>query len=403
MNLLEEEEPKKQEKPNSKKIIEILLILSVVALVIVFGLMMFADNFSSNNSIKEYKIQVNNLDVGIQTVTQNEIKYVSIKDFASKVDYDYFNGTYKGEPTEEKKNCYIKNSHNEVIEFTLDDKIAYKFNEDTITEKMSLQLNYSIIAIDNKVYISLEDMFRVACVYATFESKTSVINAITTETFIKQEESKTTAETPYFIDTDYENSKAVLEGLMVVSEDGKYGAMDLNKNEVIGKKYKSMQYDEYTKNFIVSNTDGLFGVIDKTGNGKISLKYDKLYIVSYSPLLYAVMKNSKYGVIDENEEIVVSIVYDRLACAGDVKNEFNQTFIIHNIKNNDSGMVVCKDNKYGIVDLTTKKMILECQVDKIYSKANADGTEKYVVIVNEEEFELQEYLDAINMVVVIQN
>ena len=114
---------------------------------------------------------------------------------------------------------------------------------------------------------------------------------------------------------------------VVSNESGKLGVVDKDANIIIGHKYQTMQFDEYSQNFIVSNENN-YGVISKNGENTIlELKYQDIRIINYSPLLYEVKLNNKMGVLDETGKAIANIVYDRIGTS-----ESNSLLIIENIK-----------------------------------------------------------------------
>ena len=133
-----------------------------------------------------------------------------------------------------------------------------------------------------------------------------------------------------------------------------------------------------TYNIATDTTDGLMSAADK------------------------VKLNNEYGVLDETGTTKVNIGYDKIGF-NEQSNIMEAVCIIRNVSNNHDGIVVCKDNKYGIVDLETGKMIIKCEVDKIYSKTYDSEENKYYVEIKETEIDLQEYIEYINTTTVITN
>lgn len=408
MNLLEENSNYNNKKGTSpKKTVGTLLILSIVALFIVIMIMaVMSTTNKSNSSNKNYKIVVDGTNINISTVPNTEgIHYVALEDIAQSIGYIYYNGEYKGEATETKENCYVKNNNDEIIGFSTTEENIYKTTDDSISEKQYYKLKNKIITNgnnqDEKILISVEDLAKIFHVETKYANKELILNVNTTNNLIAGYKEKIKDDTTVTIDESFENAKLVVQNKLVIVKNGKYGVVDTNFKQIIGNKYKTMKYDEYTTDFIVSNENGNYGVITDEGDEKIDIKYDSLFIINYEPLLYAVTKNQNYGVIDEEGNIVVEIAYDALVCKGDQRNNINSVVIIKNINsNNDNGIVVCKNSKYGIVNLTTGEIILECVADKINSRTNEEGKEEYFVITKDGEEDLNEYIDNANEVTI---
>ena len=56
--------------------------------------------------------------------------------------------------------------------------------------------------------------------------------------------------------------------------------LNTNFEEILGSTYASIYFDEYNKNYIVSNNNGQYGIISNTGSIEKNLKYDKINSVS---------------------------------------------------------------------------------------------------------------------------
>jgi len=412
MNLLEENNNYNNQKGNSpKKTVGTLLILSIVALFIVIMVMaVMSTTNKSNSSNKNYKIVVDGTNINLSTITEGEeIQYVALEDIAQSIGYIYYNGEYKGEATETKENCYVKNNNDEIIGFSTIEENIYKTTDDSISEKQYYKLKNKLInkVITNgnnqeeKIFISIEDLAKIFHLEIEYANKEMILNIKTISNLIAGYKEAVKDDTAIAIDESFENAKLVVQNKLVIVKNGKYGVVDTDFKQIIGNKYKSMKYDEYTTDFIVSNDNGNYGVITDEGAKKIDIKYDSLFIINYEPLLYAVTKNQNYGVIDEEGNVVVDIAYDALVCKGDQRNNINSVVIIKNINsNNDDGIVVCKNSKYGIVNLTTGDTILECVADKINSRTNEEGKEEYFVKTKNGEEDLKEYIDNANEVTI---
>ena len=166
-------------------------------------------------------------------------------------------------------------------------------------------------------------------------------------------------------------------------ENNKMGVIDLNKNLLIGYKYTEIIFNEYSQNFIVSNDDK-YGIISKEGKTIVEPKYEYITIINYSPLLYAVKMSNKYGIIDKNGNIVINIEYDKIGYS-EKTNLTQPTLIIENLKSNETGLVVAKNNKYGIVSLSTGKIIIDCNsrclnLFRLYYNSDEVYTNYYKII-----------------------
>lgn len=260
------------------------------------------------------------------------------------------------------------------------------------------KLKNKIIKKDDKLYIALEDL-NVGCnlVYQ-FSEKDNKMLINTTESLITQYQESFTKQ-KLKINSDFSNQRVMSYNMMIVSnENGKMGILDLTGNSIVGYKYSEIVFNEYSQNFIVSNDDK-YGIISKEGKTIVEPSYEYITIINYSPTLYAVKMSNKYGIIDKNGNIVINIEYDEIGYSKET-NLTQPALIIKNLKNNETGLVVKKNNKYGIVSLSTGKMIVECSLNKIYTKISNSKEKTYYVEIDNTEFELNEYINYISTVIV---
>ena len=401
MNLLEENNNYNNKKESSaKKTVGILLIFSIIALIVVVLLIAIMKTATPvDDTDKTYTVYIDNTNTDMLTASDDSgVKYIALEKITQKMGYKYYNGEYKGEATESKENCYVE-ANKEIIGFSTEEKIIYKTSEDSIVEKQYYELKNKLINYEDEIYISIEDLAKIFYLEVSYQEKEAIVNISTITSLIEDYKAKLEENSSVVIDETYTNSKLVLQNMLVVSKNGKYGVVDTDFKTIIGNKYKSMEYDEYTTDFIVSDDTGRYGVITNEGDGKISLKYDKLFILNYEPVMYAVVKNEQYGVIDEEGNVIVDIEYDALGCKGNERDNINSVVIIKGVNTNgDDGIVVYKDSKYGIVNLATGDAILECVAEKINSRTNDEGEEEYFVKDGNSEKDLYKYIKDANEV-----
>ena len=108
----------------------------------------------------------------------------------------------------------------------------------------------------------------------------------------------------------------------------------------------------------------------------------------------------------EKGKIIANTEYDKLGCVGDKTKEYNGVLIIKDVYENKDGIVVCKDNKYGIINLETGREITPIvnEVTRIYSKTDNTGKEEYYVEFDGKEASLSSYVDYVNTISInVQN
>lgn len=149
------------------------------------------------------------------------------------------------------------------------------------------------------------------------------------------------------IDYKYDNTNKILgvsENCIAVYEDGKWNL--LNKT---GKKITNKQYDSIScasNNIISVNVDGKKGRLDSKGNEIIEPIYDEIEDVKNG--LFIVSKNEKYGLMDNEGKEFLPIEYQ-------------------NISNKVDYLRLKKDNKFGILDLKSKKIVADLKYQKMYA------------------------------------
>ena len=343
---------------------------------------------------KELTINIDEKSVVIDQKTVINVdgkNYISLEQISKPIGYNYVQGGYL-EYTEDDKKCYLENK-NQIIGFEADSNKIFKTTVNSKTDYKYFQLNNNILYNNQTLYIALEDLGVGCDLGYNYSEKENTIEIRTLSNVIKLYEKKL-KEKSLKISTDvFDNNKSVLYGMLIVSnENGKMGVVNSNLETIIGMKYAKIFFDEYSQNFIVTD-DNKYGVVSKEAQRIIDLKFQNIEIINYDPLLYKVKLNDKYGVLRSNEITIVNTEYDNIGTSDGL-------LIIKNINNTDQdGIIVGKDGKYGIINIQSGSMIVNCELNKIYSK-NENNSVKYYIKNGDIETTLEEYIDMINTTVV---
>ena len=108
--------------------------------------------------------------------------------------------------------------------------------------------------------------------------------------------------------------------------------------------------------------------------------------------------NDKYGILNEYGNTIGKIEYDKIGYKP-TSNVVKSALVVDKLtEDNLTGIVVCKQEKYGIINMETGEMIAECELDKIYSKDTDIGEEKYYIELKQNEIELDRYIEYINTI-----
>ena len=386
MNLLEEN--RKPEKTGKQKFILFLLVISIILLVITIGAIGILLSIGTKTP-KTTKIKINNKDA--TTVSQNFMitttegqTYISLKELASLLNYTYYNGGYL-EFSENKAKCYIDNEYeiigfeknsNKIYKLVLNDKLGYQYfelNNNIIYSNDLLYINANDLQIALNVVIQNGNIWTTGGMLTVYQTEISKIGYSN-------------------IDSNQNNLKALAYNLIVVNKESRKGLINLNLEEIVGTKYNTMEFVELTNDFIVSS-NGKFGIIKSTGETKVSLIYDDIKIFSYEPLLYIAKKDNQFGIIDKDGLIVASPVYDKIGFDENKTQNIESTLVIPEIINGiGKTIVVEKDNKYGLVEIDRRIIILDCVFDGIYARNIEDGV-NYFAKSNGQEYSLYDYLE----------
>ena len=402
MDLLEQEVSKnKGTYSNKKKIVLILLILCIFVLIM---LLIMITALKNKQPVKE-SLLVDGVEKQIKQglIITDDLgtKYMSLEFGTELIGYKYYNGEY-GENEEDKNKCYLQNNY-EVIGFEIDTNKIYKIDLDANIGKQEIELENKVIKYgEGSLYITIQDFSKVFYVGINISEDGKQIEIKTCDHMAKLQTENIKADNKYtLIDTQYDNLKAIYHGMLVVSDGANYGVVDSNLKTIIGTKYKSLVFNEYTQNYIALSNNK-YGILSTDGKVMIEFEYDSIRILNYSPLLYEVRQNNKYGVLDEKGNVIINTEYDRLGYNSN--NENGLVLIIENINNSkEDGMVVCKDGKYGIINIDTGKVILDCELEKIYSKTLNDDQVTYYVQIKGYEYQLEEYIKYVNTTTVVTN
>ena len=358
MNLIDESfEPRK--KDNSKKIARIILIIIALLVIAIIGIFV-AIVYIQDNTLKLFVDGVINEKVKEMMVVEDDgTVYFPIKDVASYLGYQSYNGEYT-DKSEEASKCYIEND-NEIANFTLNSNKIYKL---TLSNN---DANYDyyyakkpVKAINGKLYVTsdaLENAFNLSFTYDMDKKKVYIY---TMPYLISSYESRVLDYGYEKISDNYTNEKSILNSMLIVTKNqGKsYAVIDLNGNVIIEPKYDNIEYLPNSGDFLVQSNNKV-GIISAKKETKIQLLYDSLELVDSDSGLYIAKKDNKYGVIDSKGNIKVYIEYDQIGID-------NSRFEQNNIKNKyllDNGMIPARKDKYWGAFDKNGKVILNFEYD----------------------------------------
>lgn len=353
MNLIDESVDYKK-KDNSKKIARIILIfiaLIIIAIISVLGVLMYIKN-------KELKLyidgNVNDKVKNMMEVDDDGTVYFPVKDIASYLGYQSYNGEYT-DKSEDANKCYVQND-NEIANFVLNSNKIYKLAlENRDGNYNYYYANKPVKAINGKLYISSDALANAFNLSFTYDTDSNRVYIYTMPYLIESYSAKVLDYGYDSISDNFINQKAVLNSMLVVTKNqGKsYAVIDLKGNAIIEAKYDNIEYLENTGDFLVTSNNKV-GIISSKRETKVQLLYDSLELVDSDSGLFIAKKDNKYGIIDSKGNIKVYIEYDQIGID-------NTKFEKNNIKNKyllDNGMIPAKKDKYwGAFDKNGKTVL----------------------------------------------
>lgn len=352
MNLIDESIDYKK-NDNSKKIARIILIfiaLIIIAIISVLGALMYIKN-------KELKLyidgNVNDKVKNMMEVDDDGTVYFPVKDIASYLGYQSYNGEYT-DKSEDASKCYVQND-NEIANFGLNSNKIYKLNLANSDGNYNYYYaNKPVKAINGKLYISSDALANAFNLSFTYDTDSNRVYIYTMPYLIESYSTKVLDYGYEAISDNLTNKKAVLNSMLVVTKSqGKYGVIDLSGNTIIEAKYDNIEYLENTGDFLVTSNNKV-GIISSKREMKVQLLYDSLELIDSDSGLFIAKKDNKYGIIDSKGNIKVYIEYDQIGID-------NTKFEKNNIKNKyllDNGMIPAKKDKYwGAFDKNGKTVL----------------------------------------------
>lgn len=437
MNLIEESFQSKEEK-KKKKTTKIILIAIIIVFLIIVGIVSYLAYIQSTTLKLTLDGQANEKLKNLLVFESDGTIYVPIKEVASYLGYDSFNGEYS-EKSESQSKCYVQ-SENEVANFTLGSNTIYKLD---LTQNNAdyeyVHIKNPVKAINGILYTTTEGIEEGFNVSFTYDQEKNRITIFTLPYLVQ-------FYTPYVLDYGYAelsetfaNQKAILDNMLVVSKDGsqgKTGVVDTDGKSLLEAKYDNITYLPNIGDFLVE-TNKKKGVLSKNGQTKVQITYDNITLMDSDAGLYVAERDKKYGVIDTNGVIKIYIENDQIGIDTSkfAQNNIKSKYLLVNnlipIKKGDfwglfdkSGnqvvefkydsfgyiasnnkdaynllvipdynvLVACKDKKYTLLNASGEELFATV-ADDIYMTISG-GEKHYFIGVNDETMDAEEYLNS---------
>lgn len=346
MNLIDESfETKKTD--NSKTIAKIILAIIVVLILVIIGIFI-AIVYIQDSTLKLYINGSVNEKVKEMMVVENDgTVYFPIKEVASYLGYESFNGEYT-DKSEDASKCYIQDE-NEIANFALNSNKIYKLTTSNNTSNYDyFYADKPVKAINGKLYATtnaIEEAFNISFTYDTEKQRVYIY----TMPYLIETYSSRVLDYGYEkISDNFQNQKTVLNNMLVVTKNQNqtYAVIDTKGNSIIEPKYDYIEYLPNSGDFLVKSNNKV-GIISAKKETKVQILYDSLELVDSDSGLYIAKKDNKYGVIDSRGNIKIYIEYDQIGI--DItkfeKNDIKNKYLL------DNGMILVKKDKlWGAFD-----------------------------------------------------
>ena len=351
MNLIEESFQTKEEK-KKKMTTKIILGAIIVVVLIIVGIVSYLLYVQSTTLKLTLDGQANEKLKQLLVFEDDGTIYVPIKEVASYLGYESFNGEYS-DKSESQSKCYVQ-SENEVANFTLGSNTIYKLD---LTQNNSdyeyVHIKNPVKAINGVLYTTTEGIQEAFNVSFTYDQDTNRITIYTLPYLVQ-------FYTPYALDYGYAeisevfaNQKAILDGMLVVSNDKAMGVIDTDGKSLLEAKYDNITYLPSVGDFLVE-TDRQVGVLSKNGQTKVDIIYNSITLMDSDAGLYVASRDNRYGVIDTNGIIKIYIENDEI---GIDTSRYTQNNIKSKYLLADNLIPVKKGDYWGLFDKNGNQVV----------------------------------------------
>lgn len=379
MQWYEEENIRTNQNDSTKKLSKIILIIIVILVIlsmaiggVIVYLNMTTKTITLNGVLNEELNQV------FITNQENSNIYIPIRQIAKYFDYEDYSGDYTN-LSEDSSKCYVM-CKEEVATFTLDSNIIYKYaTESSVTtaEAEQIEIDEPVVMIDGNLCTTIEGMEKAFNVsYSQEQNKTTIY----TMPFLINYYSERIEKYGYdeLIADTLSNSKIILDGMMVVGQNGKVGVVTTSTREnVLEVKYDNVEYLSATSDFLVTSNKKV-GIISTNRETKVELTYDSIEKMDSKYNYYLVSKDKKYGVMDTTGKIVVYPDYDKIGIDASEfeENDINSDYIIL-----DDLIPVSQDKLWGMLDAKTGEKVIDIKYDSLGCILSAAKSNSYNILI----------------------
>lgn len=434
MNLIEESFQNKEEK-KKKKTTKIVLTAIIIVMLIIIGIVSYLMYIQSTVMKLFMNGQENEKLKNILVFEEDGTIYAPIKEIASYLGYESYNGEYS-EKSEQQSKCYVQNE-NEIANFELGENKIYKLD---LSKKNAdyeyVYLKKPVKAINGVLYVTSEGLEKAFNISFNYQQENNRI-VIFTLPYLYQYYANKVLDYGYAeLNKEFVNQKAILKDQLIVEKvKGQYGVINTEGTTILEAKYDNITYLPTTGDFLVGNNKKV-GIMSANRETKVQIIYDSIELMDSDSGLYVVKRDNRYGVIDirgnikiyiENDEIgmdiskfaqnnikskyiladnlipvrkenlwalydksgnqVTDYKYDRFGYIASNNREALNLLVIPNY----NVLVALKDEKYTLINSSGDEIIATV-ADDIYMTVTG-GEKHYYITVNDQRIDAEEWMD----------
>lgn len=353
MNIIEEGFQNKEEK-KKKTSMTIILTAIILTFCMIIGIISYLAYIKNSELKVLLDGQINAKIKDILVIENNGTVYVPIKEIASYLGYESYNGEY-GNKSEELSKCYVENESG-VANFSLNSNKIYKL--DLTKDNENYWYMYSkepVKAINGVLYATAEAAERAFDISFEYDKDKNRIYIYTTPYLVEFYSPKILDFGYKEISDMYVNQTAISQNnfLIVKSDKEKYGVITTSGDAVLEAKYDDIEYLPHTGDFLVKSNEK-YGIVSKTKETKVQIIYDSIKLMDSDSQLYVVSKENKYGVIDFNGKTKIYIENDEI---GVDSSKFSENGIKNNYILADNLIPVRKDKTWGLYNKNGNQVV----------------------------------------------
>ena len=327
MNIIEESFNEKKVDNKGKKAPKIILAL-IILLIIGIIAVVAAMSYIENSTLKLYIDDTRSDEVRDMLVFEGDTIYVPIRDIASYLGYQSYNGDYT-EKSEERNKCYVE-GENEVATFSLNSNKIYKIETSSGATYQYVYAKKPVKSINGKLYISSDGIAEAFNISFIDETANNRIRIYTMPTLIKSYE-KSILDYGYTQTSNrFNDQKSIFINRLIVSKSqGQVGLIDLDGKVIAEAKYDDITYMPETGDFLVTSNKKV-GIMSNEGTLKVQIIYDDIDLMDKDAGLYLAKRDTKYVILDVKGNIKLYMEYDQIGMdiSSFSKNEIKSKYLL---------------------------------------------------------------------------